>query len=339
MNFEKALRILGLNKDFTEEQLKKAHRELANIYHPDRNKSPEAEDKMKKINEAREYLAKHLKTNNGNNQTNYNSYNYNHYTQYQSTQDINEYLFKKQEELNNITDLDSEEYIKLSKKIKTIILEMKQFILNFAFKYYSMKNEQDVDNAFNECLQKIKFNFSKLKDEFYKENNIVEKDVEETINYGCTLKEFYEQLLKIKDKYSSNSMINEKYKELKRIVEFNLNEYKLSINIKTIIEKIKNVPEMFISTSKTSSNKYFIENLFNIDIDLIKKFFKELEDEFYKEININKYDVEETINYDCTLKEFYEQLLKIREKYSEETMIDKFLEEEKSALNSSGICV
>ena len=43
---------------------------------------------------------------------------------------------------------------------------------------------------------------------------------------------------------------------------------------------------------------------------------------------LNKYDVEETINYDCTLKEFYEQLLKIREKYSEEAMIDKFLEEE-----------
>ena len=49
MNFEKALRILGLNKNFTEEELKKAHRELANIYHPDRNKSPEAESKMKDI--------------------------------------------------------------------------------------------------------------------------------------------------------------------------------------------------------------------------------------------------------------------------------------------------
>ena len=82
MNFENALRILGLNSNFTEEELKKAHRALVNKYHPDRNKSPEAEDKMKEINEAREYLAKHLKTNNGNNQTNYNSYNYNQYTQY-----------------------------------------------------------------------------------------------------------------------------------------------------------------------------------------------------------------------------------------------------------------
>ena len=327
MNFEKALRILGLNSNFTEEELKKAHRVLVNKYHPDRNKSPEAEDKMKEINEARDYLLNYIKKNNRNNQTNYNSYNYNQNTQYQSTEGVKEYLFKKYEELNNITDLDLKEY-KVSNKIENIIFEMKQFILIFVLKLDAMKNKQDVDNAFNECLQKIRNHFKKLKDEFYKENNIVEKDVEETINYGCTLKEFYEQLLKIKDKYSNISMINEKYKELKRIVNFDTNEYKLSINIKTIIEKIKNVPEMFISTSKTSSNKYFIENLFNIDIDLIKKFFKELEDEFYKEININKYDVEETINYDCTLKEFYEQLLKIREKYSEEAIIDNLLEEE-----------
>ena len=61
MNFEKALRILGLNSNFTEEELKKAHRELANKYHPDRNKSPEAEAMMKDINEARDYLANYFR--------------------------------------------------------------------------------------------------------------------------------------------------------------------------------------------------------------------------------------------------------------------------------------
>ena len=158
MNFEKALRILGLNSNFTEEELKKAHRVLVNKYHPDRNKSPEAEDKMKDINEARDYLLNYIKKNNRNNQTNYNSYNYNQNTQYQSTQGVKEYLFKKYEELNNITDLDLKEY-KLSNKIEIIFLEMKQFILNFVFKLDSMKNKQDVDNAFNECLQKIRNHF------------------------------------------------------------------------------------------------------------------------------------------------------------------------------------
>ena len=327
MNFEKAIRILGLKPNFTEEELKKAYRKLAKKYHPDRNKSPEAEDKSKEINLANEYLFKHLKTNNRNNKPKYDSYNYDHYTQYQSTQGVKEYLFEKYEELNNITAFDLQEY-KVSNKIEIIILEMNHFILAFVFKLDRMKNKQDVDNAFDECLKKIKFNFSKLKDEFYKENNIVEKYVEETIKYDCNLKEFYEQLLKIKDKYSSNSMINEKYNKLKRIVDFDTNEYKLSKNIKAIIIKIKNVPEVFISRARVSSNKNFIENLFTIDVDNIKIYFEELETEFYKEIGVDKNDVEESINYDCTLKEYYEQLLKIREKYSKEAMIDKLLEEE-----------
>ena len=61
MDYQKALNVLGLKPNFTEGELKKAHRELANKYHPDRNKSPEAESKMKDINEARDYLAKYLK--------------------------------------------------------------------------------------------------------------------------------------------------------------------------------------------------------------------------------------------------------------------------------------
>jgi len=44
--------ILGVKRDATEEEIKKAYRKLALQYHPDRNKSKEAEEKFKEISEA-----------------------------------------------------------------------------------------------------------------------------------------------------------------------------------------------------------------------------------------------------------------------------------------------
>ena len=49
--------ILGVPKDATEEQIKKAYRSLSLKYHPDRNSDPEASDKFKQINEANEILS------------------------------------------------------------------------------------------------------------------------------------------------------------------------------------------------------------------------------------------------------------------------------------------
>lgn len=44
--------ILGISKDASEQDIKKAFRKLAMQYHPDRNKAPDAEAKFKEINEA-----------------------------------------------------------------------------------------------------------------------------------------------------------------------------------------------------------------------------------------------------------------------------------------------
>ncbi|MBP8591452.1 DnaJ domain-containing protein [Candidatus Shapirobacteria bacterium] len=49
--------ILGVSRDASTEEIKKAYRRLALKWHPDRNKAPGAEEKFKEINEAYEVLS------------------------------------------------------------------------------------------------------------------------------------------------------------------------------------------------------------------------------------------------------------------------------------------
>jgi molecular chaperone DnaJ len=48
--------LLGVSRDASEADIKKAYRKLAMEYHPDRNSNPEAEARFKQITEAYEVL-------------------------------------------------------------------------------------------------------------------------------------------------------------------------------------------------------------------------------------------------------------------------------------------
>ena len=48
--------ILGVARNVNDEEIRKAFRKKAMEFHPDRNKSPDAEEKFKEINEAYQVL-------------------------------------------------------------------------------------------------------------------------------------------------------------------------------------------------------------------------------------------------------------------------------------------
>jgi len=56
MQFQDYYETLGVKRDASQEEIKKAYRRLSKQYHPDRNKDPGAEDTFKKIGEAYQVL-------------------------------------------------------------------------------------------------------------------------------------------------------------------------------------------------------------------------------------------------------------------------------------------
>ena len=57
MDYKDYYKILGVSRDASAEDIKRAYRKLARQYHPDKNKAKGAEDKFKEANEANEVLS------------------------------------------------------------------------------------------------------------------------------------------------------------------------------------------------------------------------------------------------------------------------------------------
>ncbi len=64
-NSDQYFKILGLSRGATLNQLKKAYREKARLYHPDHNKRENATEIFIAVNEAYEYLDKYIRNDNG----------------------------------------------------------------------------------------------------------------------------------------------------------------------------------------------------------------------------------------------------------------------------------
>lgn len=341
MTFDKAIKILGLNKSFSEEELKQAHRKLAQLHHPDIHENSEdrlkEEEIMKDINAAKDLLMKHLKNNNHENRT-YSAYN-NIY--------IEENRKTKLKELQKIVSKDFiTEFVSqigdLSVMINTIFNTLEAIPMEFYTRACRIKINLNINALYKEYLNKIKYIFKELEKQFYRENYINIEDIKESINYDCTLKDFCEQLLKIKDKYSKEVF-------LKKKLEDELLKYTYFAGYEIIEKQIKEIIRNFTSKIKKQRFKYNQQDIDDINkeiTDLFKKFFslkqkietleqkvKQMNDEEIKEqfelIKNNLYSGYPFDTFDEKISELEEQI----ETYVKETKLKNIFKENEQAIN------
>ena len=243
MDYQTALRILNLKPGFTEEELKRAWRNLSKNNHPDRHPdSKESTKKQQQINAAREFLKPYAKAV----QT----------TSYNPSFDIHTYITNKINILKNILQMNNKETN--DEAFLTAYEEISQTIYGFETEVivFFTLTKYDVDSSYKEAITAIKKTFIKFKETFYKKHYIDEHEVTEKINYECSLYELYEQFLKIEQKYGKKSKA---VKQLEAEVATYKN-YEGYERLETLIDVCKNNALYYIETN----------NFKNIDEELKK---------------------------------------------------------------------
>ena len=305
MNYYDALTKLNLKTNFTEEDLKKAYRQLMKEYHPDlfANTSQEeresAEEKTKEINEAYDIICKSMK---GQNSISNNN----------QKQDAKKAYIDSL--YNNLLSFTSKIDIPELKKYDTLIKDVIKLFRLFASDVVDENYKPKVDKLYYQHVALVKERFENLKQEFYSKNGLDENEISETLNYNCSLDAFYNQLLNIEKKYNIERRLKTKleqevlqytnyagYSKIKNLVNLikkqtiskilkdeilrkGFRDNEESLSIKTVIARMhEEISNLFATyhnyVKKINSLKETVEKINN---DNIRNKFANLEEQFNK---------------------------------------------------------
>ena len=310
MTLEKALEILNLDTNFTEEELKKQYHKLALENHPDYNKSADAEENMKRINEAKEVLEKYLKNKNSynNNKTNYKSR-----TNYNFKEKLIAEFVKKLEKYKDFTN--NFKLVKYNEMIDKIINDFKVKISSMLIDI-NPNTMLKIEGIYNKSIEEIMSIFGSLIMDFGEEKNIDFQNIDYHII--CNLIDSCENLTQLYQKLEDflknfQSLTTElgdyEYINGYEVLKDEINNLKNDalekllkygeLNYPNIIYKLKNdIRELF--------NKYF--NAITLASSLINDI-----EEFNKDINDDKLNV------------IYKEVVSIKKTLESSNLDNKFL--------------
>lgn len=248
ISFERALSILGLNRDYTAEELKKAYRKGAMEWHPDHRKDPTGE-KFKEIGEAYELLK--IYKDDVNSRPHVNFVNYLALYKKQAIMLIRSYV-------DNISKFKNHELYKE-------ILYCHTMLQNLIEKYEPLINAATTEYELESIIRKLDEEYDVHTKELYQSflnKYPYIKGLNLSINYDLKLSKFIEQMDRIK-----KETLDDLNKKIRRNT---LAKYELysGFNLieKDVLEIIDNTILNIISSEYTKENEIVEQMYENIEI-------------------------------------------------------------------------
>lgn len=191
MTREEALKELGLEEGFTEEEFKRAYRDLARKYHPDNYRDKKTrenmQEKMKMVNQAHDYFVRLYKVTGT----------------YLEIEAYRKIILNKMGAYYENAAVGDRDLIRLAEEAANECARLVNF----------RDGKAGLDNVFEQFLTKLKKVYSNYIVNFYEKNYIDASLVKERINYNVKVDEFYKSLLAIKDKYSRAVIFEKRVQE------------------------------------------------------------------------------------------------------------------------------
>lgn len=237
--YNKYLKVLGLNKNFTEKELKNAYKNLAKKFHPDNfNNASEieqlrAKEKMQEINEAYDELNKRFKKTT-------------------TDFDLEYYRGKVREEMLHFLDgfEDYEEEFPSFKSNKKIMYGF----VNDLIRANDRRTLETSLHIFNIVFR----NFLDLMQAHYFVEYFIDPCYAKELDYNCSIREFYKQLEKCKYKYSRSfnldNLLNEVVNGYKLYTYYGVLKSQIEKLRAETIEKVRFANYRNVEESKTSFN-------------------------------------------------------------------------------------
>ncbi len=175
--------------------------------------------------------------------------------------------------------------------------------------------------------KELKIVYRKLAKKYHPDNF---KDDKERIKAEEKLKNInlaYETLLNNKDRSDYQENIDVVFNYMMERIEV-LKIYQLKKYVQLFPNYVFYINEIIRNfSSKTYNTVSEVDSNYLSALTKIIMVYKDFEKEFYEKNGINKDEVTETINYNCSFDELYEKLLEIKEKYSIENVFLRKIEE------------
>lgn len=305
MTYDKALQVLELSSGFSEEELKKSYRRKARLWHPDVNKSPEADEKFKEVHEAYEVLKNKTNVFNG-------------------TGGIGLVMAKMQivnqmhSYTSNLFKLNNEE---LRSAVNTYIREVNILIRRYEGLVQNGTRLSEVTRYYEEFKREVKSKLNIIKESFLDINPYF-KNINVNYNYELDAYNFVLSLEKIKketeetitrritDGVVSKYSLYAGYEEVKGEIYYCITECienifkgnamdKEIVNLASKIELV--FKNSFDKTSRKNEVKRLLEEMKDIDSLKIRqrvdKLLKNINsDDFYDEIDFLSFQVKSIKN-------------------------------------------
>lgn len=179
----------------------------------------------------------------------------------------------------------------------------------------------------NYTEKELKIVYRKLAKQYHPDNfkgDIERKKAEEKLKQ---INIAYETLLNNKDRSDYKENVDVVFNYMMERIEV-LKIYQLKKYVQLFPNYVFYINEIIRNFSqKTYNTVSDVDSNYLSALTKIIIVYKDFEKEFYEKNGINKDEVVETINYNCSFDELYEKLLEIKEKYSIENVLLRKIEQ------------